>query len=201
VALVSGSEVREVGRNLRVPDDVVEEAVRLCEKAAEAGIKLPGAPRVVQALAFLYVASKLRGYRFPERSISECSAVSIWWVRKVAAAVVKALRLEVPGVEAYVRRAVEVLNLGERATEVEALALRIIAEARRRGITSGARPPVLATAAVVVALQELGIYRRGYQATVCQALNVNDVSVRAARARLAVAYPPTPEPNPSFSST
>lgn len=169
----------ELVARLEFPDSVKEEAARIYREAAERGITRGRSMEAVVA-ACLYTAC--RRHKIPcsiddiVRYLRTGNEIEIRReIARTYRVLIKDLSLTIPVIEPerFVYRIASALNLPEH---VVVDAIRILTEARQKGISSGKDPSGLAAAAVYIAALKHG-YRRT-QKEIANIAGVTEVTVR-----------------------
>ncbi|MEM0340097.1 MAG: transcription initiation factor IIB [Acidilobaceae archaeon] len=169
----------ELVAKLELPDSVKEEAARIYREAAERGITRGRSMEAVVA-ACLYTAC--RRHKIPcgiDDIVRHLRSGNETEVRREIArtyrVLIKDLSLTIPVIEPerFVYRIASALNLSE-AIVVEAI--RILSEARSKGISSGKDPSGLAAATVYIAALKHGCRRT--QKEIANIAGVTEVTVR-----------------------
>lgn len=175
-------KLQELAGKLGLPPEVVGKASELLQRSVSCR-ELRGFMRVERALGAVYLASLLLRYPLRERFVTETLYVPLRTVYGAARRMASCLGLQLPrrDYEGWVESVVSQLNLPpEKAEEVARLAKEIITELRREGELSGGKPRVVASAAVVLALELLGLYNRSRLSLreVCLRTGTTEVAVR-----------------------
>lgn len=169
----------ELVARLELPDSVKEEAARIYREAAERGITRG---RSMDAVVAACLYTSCRRHRIPcgiDDIVKYLRAGNEVEIRREIArtyrVLIKDLNLTIPVIEPerFVYRIASALNLPE---PVVVDAIRILAEARGKGISSGKDPSGLAAAAVYIAALKHG-YRRT-QKEIATIAGVTEVTVR-----------------------
>ena len=168
------NELEKLASYLGLPKIIKEEAMNIYRKAVEKGLVRGRSIESVMAAA-IYAACRI--HRMP-RTIDEIAKYTRGGKKDVARCyrlLIKEGVAKVPIANPidYVTKIASSLSLSGQVIEE---AIKILREARRRGLTAGKDPSGLAAAAVYIACQKLGELRT--QKEVAQAAQVTEVTVR-----------------------
>ncbi|PUA33228.1 MAG: transcription initiation factor IIB [Zestosphaera tikiterensis] len=170
----AATELERITEQLGLPKNIKEEAAAIYRRAVEKGVVRGRAVESVVAAA-LYAACRI--YKIPRTldEIVEYTKAPKKDVARCFRLLVRELGLKIPvsGAADYVPRIVSALGLGGK---IEAKAIEILEEARKKGVTAGKDPAGLAAAAVYIAAQLHG--ERKTQKDIAQVIGVTEVTVR-----------------------
>ncbi|MDM7275211.1 MAG: transcription initiation factor IIB [Thermoprotei archaeon] len=170
--------IDDIVAKLELPDSVKEEAARIYREAAQKGLTRG---RSVEAMVAASLYAACRRHKVPcsiDEIIFYLKAQETDIKREVARnyrLLVRDLNLNIPVLEPerFVNRIASAMNMPE---QVVADAIKIIIEAKKRGVPSGKDPSGLAAAAIYLAALKHG-YRKT-QKEIAQVAGVTEVTVR-----------------------
>jgi len=170
----ASKEIARLIEALNIPKSVFEEAIRIYRMAAEKGL-VRGRSLESVAAAAVYAACRLRGVPVTLDDISKYVKGGRKEVARCYRLLIRELKLRMPVADPirYVSKIVSQLGLSSR---VEAEAIKILTEAKRKGLTAGKDPAGLAAAAIYIAA--LKTNERRTQKEIAAAAGVTEVTVR-----------------------
>ncbi|HYM40785.1 MAG TPA: TFIIB-type zinc ribbon-containing protein [Thermoplasmata archaeon] len=180
-SVAMGRTLDRVTSQLGLPNTVREEAAFLCRRAIEAGV-VRGRSMMGVVAAAVYAACRIDGV---PRTLDEMEAVAGISRKAIARHYRELLRtgalraVPLPRAQEYVSRFCAALGLSSRA---QAMALRILGEWDRLGLTGSSSPVGTAATAIYLAAEACG--ERKHQTEVARVSGVTEVTLRA---RLALA--------------
>ncbi len=167
-------ELNKLAANLGIPKVVVDEALSIYEKVLEQGLVKGRSIEAIVA-ACLHMACRIHGIPRSLDEISQYTKASRKEIARCFRLIARELGVKLPLADPkmYVPKICEHLKL---SGEIMREAMRILDEAKRRGLTAGKDPAGLAAAAVYIAALLKGEVRT--QKEVAQAAQVTEVTVR-----------------------
>ncbi|WP_048192338.1 transcription initiation factor IIB [Pyrolobus fumarii] len=170
----ASKEIARLIEALNIPRSLFEEAMRVYRMAAEKGL-VRGRSLESVAAAAVYAACRMRGVPVTLDDIAKHVKGGRKEVARCYRLLVRELKLRMPVADPirYVSRIVSLLGL---STRVEAEAIKILMQAKKKGLTAGKDPAGLAAAAIYIAALKLG--ERRTQKEIAAAAGVTEVTVR-----------------------
>ncbi len=167
-------ELNKLAANLGIPKVVVDEALSIYEKVLEQGLVKGRSIEAIVA-ACLHMACRIHGIPRSLDEIAQYTKASRKEIARCFRLIARELGIKLPLADPkmYVPKICEQLKL---SGEIMREAMRILDEAKRRGLTAGKDPAGLAAAAVYIAALLKGEVRT--QKEVAQAAQVTEVTVR-----------------------
>ena len=172
--LTALSEAERIATVLGLPRSIIDEAMRIFDKAYDEGIHVGRTIKLVVA-ACLYLACRIHGIARTIDEFVRASGEAWTAIAEVARLIVRRLNIKLPlsDPKVFVDKICQQLRV---SGQVVKLAKKILDEARKKRLTAGKDPAGLAAAAVYIACLLSGEIRT--QKEVAIAAGVTEVTVR-----------------------
>jgi len=168
------TELDRLSSKVSAPSAVKEKAALIYRKALDEGL-VRGRSIAAIAAASLYAACRITGTPRSLREISDASLVSKKDVARCYRLLLRKLSLHIPIADPMIY-VTKIARRADISGQIQALAVKILKEARRKHVSAGKDPMGLAAAALYIACKELG--EKKTQKEIADAAGVTEVTVR-----------------------
>jgi len=168
------TELDRLSSKVSAPSAVKEKAALIYRKALDEGL-VRGRSIAAIAAASLYAACRITGTPRSLREISEASLVSKKDVARCYRLLLRKLSLHIPIADPMIY-VTKIARRADISGQIQALAVKILKEARRKHVSAGKDPMGLAAAALYIACKHLG--EKKTQKEIADAAGVTEVTVR-----------------------
>jgi len=168
------TELDRLSSKVSTPSTVKEKAALIYRKALDEGL-VRGRSIAAIAAASLYAACRITGTPRSLREIAEASLVSKKDIARCYRLLLRKLTLHIPIADPMIY-VTKIARRADISGQIQAAAVKILKEARKRHVSAGKDPMGLAAAALYIACKQLG--EKKTQKEIADAAGVTEVTVR-----------------------